>query len=278
MKKIKYDSPILIENLKNNTTTRVYIDINKIFHKIVIKRRRPCFSNDSKISNKDNYFPNINNTNDYSLLSPNTLTYKSKNKIDNYSSTSTTHNIITNPEIKKKLLDQNKILLSKNNSFSKLNKYSNTFINILSPNQPVDHQYISNNKYYSTLSERNLPEKTQKIIKDLRKIFSYNQLPGKEEYKFKFDKPKSYLRKFFLCSNIYNDDDNLYGHSSSSNLLLPTCPKHYRKIGKKEVNKIKDIFKRNYESNKEYKKIIKMKLSNNNNFIKNKNKEINYKY
>ena len=229
MKTIKFDNPFLIYNLKHHTIKRIKIDINNFFHKIAIKQRRPCFSNDSKLPFKNNG-RNSKIGNLHSIITPKKVINRSKKDVIDYSSVSTTHYLPT--KNKNNWCNKNDTFLLKNNLF---NNFNNTFMNFLSPRQLVNPKFLLKNKIVLS--------KTEDIKKDLEKVFSYNRLPWKDRYKFKFAKPKSYLRQ---CPLFSNEDSFYRFHSLSSDFILSICSKNYYEIMKNNGNiGIKDISKNN---------------------------------
>ncbi len=242
-------SPIIIRNLKNNTTKNMSLDLDKIFKKIIIRQRPnliPC-----------NSTKNFKRSQLIQLMSRNN---KSKDNIKKDITNLIKNNIVTNTELKKKLISIKKDFSENDGSKISLDQIKKRLFRRQSP---VEFNKFEFNKNSSLiLKGRFFPGKTEKLVKDLRKIFNYNLLPGKDEFKFKFIKPKSYIEKNYFSpekkDNNYDSNDSIY---FSRNLLFPTCSKsHSIDNVLRPIKLKKELFLRNYEKNKLYRTIVKKRL------------------
>ena len=242
-------SPIIIRNLKTKTMKLMSLNLDKIFKKIIIRQRPnlfPCNSTKNfKRSNLIQLTPRKN---------------KSKDTIKKDITNLLKNNIVTNTELKKKLISIKNEISKNDGSKTSLNQIKKRFF---SSKTPVKLSKIEFNKNSSQfLKDRFFPVKAEKVVKDLRKIFSYNILPGKDEHKFKFIKPKSYIEKNYFNSerkdNNYDNNESIY---FSRSLLFPTCSKSHGINNLVRLNKLKnELFIRNYEENNIYKTIVKKRL------------------
>ena len=222
-------SPIVIRNLKNKTTKRMSLNLSKINKKIVIRQRSSqLFSNNST--------KHLRNNSNRLYLTP--RGFNSDFSIKNDINSLLEHNLLTNTEIKQRLLSAKNEITK--NIYIKLNKLKKNIFRNPSPINLKKNEYKECN-YHNIFQERHFPDKTEKMYKDLRKIFSYNILPGKNENKYKFVKPKSYIEKDWWYSdrkeNISNDSKFF-----SRSFLMPMCSKNHNNNIIKLIYNIFSVF------------------------------------
>ena len=250
----RLSSPIIIRNFRNMTIKRMSIDLNKISKKIIFRQRPLLLSSNSttNIRTSKNFCltpkPKNNNNN------------KSKDSINKDITNLLQKDLLTNTEIKNKLIYiKNENINKKKNIFSKFNSLKkNIFKSKITIYKKEGYKEWNNNRI---LKERDIPNQTQQLFKNLKIIFGYNKLPGKDINKFKFVKPKSYIENNWWYSERkenYNESDYF-----SRSLLEPTCSTCFKKhsLNIIKLKKIKDErYLRNYEENKIYKSVIKKSL------------------
>ena len=243
-------SPIIIRNLKYKTTKRMSLNLSKINKRIIIRQRSNLSSSYST--------KNVRKTSNRLYLTPRSL--DSDDNIKNAITNLLDHNLLTNIEIKKRLLSAKNEITK--NIYIKLNKLKRNIFRVPSPiivNKNEKNEYNYNNIFQG----RNFPNKTEKMVKDLKKIFSYNILPGKNENKYKFLKPKSYIEKDLWYSDRKENNNNNESNYFSRSFLVSTCSKnHHNNIIK--LNKYKNaLYLRNSKENKIYKAIVQKSLLSN---------------
>ena len=242
-------SPIIIRNLKNKTTKVMYLDLHKIFKKIVIKQKPLILSNNS--------FKNISN---YKTLS---LTQRKKKETITRDTTNLIrHNPLTNSEIRNKLLGiSNENKKSKKNNYINLNKLRKNISNgnFLNDYSHKGINFIEESKFYKVNDNKIFNEKQKNIYKNLRKIFSLNILPNNDKNKYKFVRPKSYIKlNWWDNDNKKNKNENKL---ISRSFLLSKCSKDHLSNSLNKFKKLKnEIFLRNSEENRIYKTIVKNRL------------------
>ena len=257
-------SPIIIRNLKNKTTKRMSIDLSKINKKIIIRQRPHLLSSYST--------KNVRNNNNRLYLTPRNISSHEEN-IKKDITTLLEHNLLTNTEIKNRLMSAKNEITK--NIYIKLNKLKkNIFLRNTSPMQKNQYEFKDDN-CNNIFRGRLYPNKTEKMYNDLRKIFSYNILPGKNENKYKFVKAKSYMNKDWLYSdrkiNSYNESQYF-----SRSFLMPSCSKNHNVNNIIKLSKLNNaIYLNNSKENKIYKTIIKKSLLRNISGFKKINKNSN---
>lgn len=245
-------SPIIIKNLKNNTTKRMTLNLSKINKKIIIRQRSSLLSSYSTRVVR-------NNKNQLNLTPRN---FNSNDNINRDITNLLEQNLLTNTEIKRKLMSA-KNETSKNVCIN-LNRLKK---NVLFRNPsaiPKKKDEYKENNIHNILRGRAFPNKTEKMVKDLKKIFSYNLLPGKNENRYKFIRPKSYIEKDWIDSdrkeNNYSNDNNYF---SRSFLMPSTCTKNHNKNLIKLTKLKNQLYLLNSKEHKIYKAIIKKRLLRN---------------
>ena len=253
-------SPIIIKNLKNKTTKRMSFNFSKNSEKIIIKQRNGLLSS---YSNRNLINNNILN------LTP--KSFKSEDNIKKDIKVLLKYNLLTNTELKSRLIS----IKNNRNASSKFNKLKkNIFMNI-SPIRKSQDEF-NEFKYNTIFQGTKFANKTEKMYKDLRKIFYYNILPGRNENKYKFDKPKSYIDKDYKYSDGKENNNNINKYISKS-LLSLTCSKRNNPNNVRKINKfMNSIDLINSKENKIYKDIVKKSLFQNIKFIKKKSKLSNH--
>ena len=244
-------SPIIIRNLKNKTTKRMSLDLSKINKKIIIRQRSSqLFSSNST--------KHLRKNNNRLYLTP--RDFNSDFSIKNDITTLLEHNLLTNTEIKKRLMSAKNEITK--NIYIKLNKLKKNIFRNPSPISLNQNEYKEYN-YHNIFQGRHFPNKTEKMYNDLRKIFSYNILPGKNENRYKFVKPKSYIEKDWWYSDRKENISNESKFFSRS-FLMPTCSKNHHKTSIIKLNKYKNaLYLSNSKENKIYKAIVKKSLLRN---------------
>ena len=256
-------SPIIIKNLKNKTTKRMSFNFSKNSEKIIIKQRNGLLSSNSN--------RNLINNN---ILNLTPKSFKSEDNIKKDIKALLKYNLLTNTELKSRLIS----IKNKRNASSKFNKLKkNIFMNI-SPIRKSQDEF-NEFKYNTIFQGTKFANKTEKMYKDLRKIFYYNILPGKNENKYKFDKPKSYIDKDYKYSDGKENNSNINKYISKSLLSLTRSKRHNPNNVRKINQFMNSIDLINSKENKIYKDIVKKSLFQNIKFIikkrkkpKNKNK------
>ena len=244
-------SPIIIRNLKNKTTKRMSIDLSKINKKIIIRQRPHLLSSYST--------KNVRNNNNRLYLTPRNISSHEEN-IKKDITTLLEHNLLTNTEIKNRLMSAKNEITK--NIYIKLNKLKKNIFRNPSPISLNQNEYKEYN-YHNIFQGRHFPNKTEKMYNDLRKIFSYNILPGKNENRYKFVKPKSYIEKDWWYSDRKENISNESKFFSRS-FLMPTCSKNHHKTSIIKLNKYKNaLYLSNSKENKIYKAIVKKSLLRN---------------
>ena len=168
------------------------------------------------------------------------------------------------------------------NIYIKLDKLrKNIIFRNFSPNKN-DKNELKEMNYNNIFKGRDFNYKTEKIFKGLRKIFSYNLLPEKETYKYKFVKPKSYIENDFWYS--YRKDNHNYNNNNynsnklfSKSFLTSTCSKNHSNNNIIKLSKFqKSFYSCNSKENKIYKAIVKKSLLRNISAFKKKIKISNH--
>ena len=253
-------STIIIKNLKNKTTRRMSLNFSKINKKIIIRQKSSLLSSYSNRNFKNN---NILN-----------LTPKSFNSEDNIQKDITNllkHNLLTNKELRSRLIS----IKNERNVSSKIIKLKKNIFMNLSPIKLNQNEY-QKFRYNNNFKGIEFADKTEKIFQDLRKIFNYNILPGKNENKYKFDRPKSYIEKDWKYSDEKENSckENKY---FSRSFLNATCSKNHITNNVMKLNKfMNEINFINSKENKIYKEIVRKSLFKRIKFFKKGNKKSNH--
>ena len=145
------------------------LNFSKINKKIIIRQKSSLLSSYSNRNFKNN---NILN-----------LTPKSFNSEDNIQKDITNllkHNLLTNKELRSRLIS----IKNERNVSSKIIKLKKNIFMNLSPIKINKNEY-QKFKYNNNFKGIEFDDKTDKIFQDLRKIYNYNILTGKNENKYK---------------------------------------------------------------------------------------------